>query len=362
MAERGPAARASAAADPSAQPGPGGQGLTLPRLSRRRTPLGSIAVRLGLVLLLLLVNWGLVMVERGDYTDNADGTVSAIDALYYTTVTLTTTGYGDITPVTERARLVNALAVTPMRLMFVILLVGTTLSALTERSRTEIRVHRWKARMRDHVVVLGYGTKGRNAVRALRLRDHPADRIVVVEADQAAASRASGDGYAVVVGSATHKAVLREAQVERAATAIIALDRDDTAVLAALTLRRIAPHVTVLAAAREAATAELLRESGATSVVVSSETAGRLLGLATDSPEAVSVVEDMLSFGTGLDLDERDVAPGEVGRPPHACGVPVVGVWRDGRLLRYSDPAIGALQPADRILFVASREDPPPLR
>lgn len=337
------------------------QGLRLPRLTPRRTPLTSIALRLGLALLLLLVNWGLVLVESDQYTDNADGHVSVIDALYYTTVTLSTTGYGDITPVTEQARLVNALLVTPMRLMFVIILVGTTLSALTERSRTEIRVHRWKARMRDHVVVLGYGTKGRNAVRALRLRDHPADRIVVVEADPAAASRASGDGYAVVIGSATHKQVLLEAQVERARTAIIALDRDDTAVLAALTLRRVAPHVTVLASSREAATAELLRESGATSVVVSSETAGRLLGLATDSPDAVSVVEDMLSFGSGLDLDERPVEADEVGRPPHACGVPVVGVWRGGRMLRYSDPSIGSLQPEDRILYVASRDDPPPL-
>ncbi len=334
----------------------GRYGLRLPS-GRRLKPLASIGVRLGLAVLLLLVNWGLVLLEADQYTDNADGHVSVIDALYYTTVTLSTTGYGDITPVTEQARLINALVVTPMRLMFVIILVGTTISALTERSRTEIRVHRWKARMRDHVVVLGYGTKGRNAVRALRLRDHSADRIVVVEQQHVAAAQAGRDGYAVVVGSATHKASLAEAQVERARTVIIALDRDDTAVLAALTLRRLAPHVTVLASAREAANAELLRESGVRSVVVSSETAGRLLGLATDSPDSVSVVEDMLSFGSGLDLDERVVEPDEVGRRPRDCDVPVVGVWRDGRMLRYSDPALTELRADDRILFVASRED-----
>ncbi len=333
-------------------------GLRLPP-GQRHKPLTSIALRLGLAVLLLLLNWGLVLLEADQYTDSHDGSVSVIDALYYTTVTLSTTGYGDITPVTEQARLINALLVTPMRLMFVIILVGTTISALTERSRTEIRVHRWKARMRDHVVVLGYGTKGRNAVRALRLRDHPADRIVVVEADAAAASQASRDGYAVVIGSATHKPTLREAQVERASTAIIALDRDDTAVLAALTLRRVAPHVVVLASARESSSAELLRESGVRSVVVSSETAGRLLGLATDSPDAVSVVEDMLSFGSGLDLDERAVAPEEVGRRPSACDVPVVGVWRDGRMLRYSDPSLTQLRADDRILYVASHDDVP---
>lgn len=57
------------------------------------------------------------MVESGGYTDSADGHVSVSDALYYTTVTLTTTGYGDITPVTEGARLVNIIVITPLRIM-----------------------------------------------------------------------------------------------------------------------------------------------------------------------------------------------------------------------------------------------------
>ena len=123
-----------------------------------------ISLRFGFAALLVLVNWALVLTERGSYTDSHDGHVSVIDALYYTTVTLSTTGYGDITPVTTGARLVNALVVTPMRLLFVVILVGTTISALTARSRDEIRLYRWRKRLDRHVVVLGYGTKGRNAV------------------------------------------------------------------------------------------------------------------------------------------------------------------------------------------------------
>jgi voltage-gated potassium channel len=57
-------------------------------------------------------------------------------AFCYTTVTPSTTGYGDITPVTTAARLTNALLVTPMRFLFALVLVGTTIQALTERSRT----------------------------------------------------------------------------------------------------------------------------------------------------------------------------------------------------------------------------------
>jgi voltage-gated potassium channel len=328
-------------------------GLLLPS----RTPANptvAIAQRLGFALVLVLVNWLFVVVERDGYTDSQDGDVSVVDALYYTTVTLTTTGYGDITPATTGARLVNALVVTPMRLLFVFVLVGTTLLALTERSRLQFRLVRWRSRVKDHVVVFGYGTKGRSAVRALLLKGHPRDQIVVVEADPQGVAEATAAGFVTVAGSATRQEVLQDALVERAKAVIVALDRDDTAVLATLTVRRLAPHVTVVAAARQEENAELLQQSGATSVIVSSEATGRLLGLATDSPDTVCVVEDLLSFGQGLDLVERDVRPDEVGRAPRELSMPVLAVVRGGRRLRYDDPAAARLEPGDRIVHVTA--------
>ncbi len=336
-----------------APPPPHGVGVRLPA-SRRVGPLGAILLRFAVALLLVLLVWGLVLLDREGYTDGADGKVSVIDALYYTTVTLSTTGYGDITPVTQGSRLLNALVVTPLRVLFVIILVGTTISALTERSRTDFRLARWRRRMRDHVIVLGYGTKGRNAVRALLLRDHPRERVVVVDEDPAACQQASTDGLTVVTGRATEASVLREARVEVAASAIVALDRDDTAVLTTLALRRLCPGLSVVAAVRESDNAELLRQSGADSVVTSSETTGRLLGLASINPGAVGVVEDLLSFGSGLDLTERALADGEVGREPGDLGVPVVAVVRQDRVMDYGDPDIGALRDGDRLLYVAA--------
>src|ERR687886_980485 len=166
--------------------------------NRRSAPLVAIAGRLSLALALVLVNWLLVVVERDSYTDNADGVVSVVDALYYTTVTLSTTGYGDITPVTPGARLFTALLVTPMRLLFVVILVGTTVQALTERSREEYRLSRWRSRVRNHVVVVGFGAKGRNAVRELLVKGHPADAVVVVDTDRRALAAAAEAGFVTV--------------------------------------------------------------------------------------------------------------------------------------------------------------------
>jgi voltage-gated potassium channel len=318
------------------------------------SPLGAIARRFSLALALVAVNWALVVLERDSYHDSADGQVSVVDALYYTTVTLSTTGYGDITPVTTSARLVNALLVTPMRLLFVVILVGTTIQALTERSREQYRLSRWRSRVRGHVVVCGYGAKGRNAVRALLLKGHPSDGVVVVDTDRRALAAAAEAGFVTVAGSATRTEVLTEALVDRASTVIVALDRDDTSVLVTLTARQIAPHVTVVATAREAENASLLRQSGAASVIVTSETTGRLLGLAADSPNTVDVVEDLLSFGAGLDLVERAVVAEEVGHAPASLVPAVLAVLRDGRRYAFDAPEVAHLHAGDRVVQVQS--------
>ena len=317
----------------------------------RRSPTVAVLVRFAAAIGLVLINWLLVVVESGGYTDAADGHVSVTDALYYTTVTLTTTGYGDITPVTDTARLVNSLLVTPMRLIFVVLLVGTTIKALTRQSRNEFRLARWRKRMKDHVVVLGYGTKGRNAVRALVQQGTSPSSIVVIDRSPEAMAEVAHEGYTGVRGSATDEHALRQALVDRARVAIVALGRDDTAILTTLTIRRLAPDVEVIATAREAQNAELLEQSGARSVIVSSETAGRLLGLATNSRETVAVVEDLLSFGEGLDIRQRVADPGEVGSAVRALPIPVLAVLRGGRILRYNDPEAHTVRAGDQLVY-----------
>ncbi len=100
-----------------------------------------------------------------------------------------------------------------MRFLFVLVLVGTTIQVLTERSRDQFKVARWRSRVQDHVVICGYGTKGRSAVRALRQQDVPADHIVVVESDPENVRQASADGLVTVHGSSTRDSVLNEAEV-----------------------------------------------------------------------------------------------------------------------------------------------------
>ena len=188
---------------------------------------------LGLIIAVALI----VYFDKGGYTEP----LTFIDALYYSAVSLSTTGYGDITPVTQQARLLNIIIITPLRLLFVVLLVGTTLSVLTEESRKAWQIQRWRKRLRNHTVVIGYGTKGRSAVAALLADGVPPKDIVVVDTDQHALELAASAGLVTVTGTATKSDVLRLAGVPKAKAVVVAPNLDDTAVLVTLSVRELAP-------------------------------------------------------------------------------------------------------------------------
>ncbi len=294
----------------------------------------------------------LVYVQRDGYADENGSPVGLIDAFYYATVSLSTTGYGDVVPVTESARLWTILLITPLRLLFLIVLVGTTVELLTERSRQAFRVRRWRSRVRDHVVVAGFGTKGKAAVTTVLGDGVEPDGIVVVDTDRGRLDAASAMGLVTVRGDATQSAVLRTAGLTHAASLVVAVSRDDTAVLVTLTARELAVGIRITAAVRETENVHLLRQSGADSVVVSAETAGRLLGVATTSPHVVAVVEDLLTPHAGMSLTERPVEESEVGGSPRHLTDIVLGVVRAGTVHQIDAPAADALERGDRLLVV----------
>src|SRR5205085_52780 len=137
--------------------------------------------RLAMALLVLVVTALIVWFDRDGYNDSSDGSVDLLDAFYYATVTLSTTGYGDVTPTSDVARLINILVITPLRVLFLIILVGTTLEVLTERTREEWRLNRWRAALRDHTVVVGFGTKGRPAIQTGCATGLKKEQVVVVD-------------------------------------------------------------------------------------------------------------------------------------------------------------------------------------
>ncbi|MFF2141088.1 potassium channel family protein [Kitasatospora sp. NPDC058190] len=330
-------------------------GIVLP--ARRTAPaLRQVGSRLMLALALLVATSVIVYLDRGGYHDNAGGELGFLDAAYYATVTLSTTGYGDITPFSDSARLTNIFVITPLRVLFLIILVGTTLEVLTERTRLQWRLNRWRSTVREHTVVIGFGTKGRSAVDTLLGQGVKKEKIVVVDPQPKVIEHASQHGLVGVVGDATRTDTLVRAALPTAARVVVAPERDDTAVLITLTARQLNKAATVVAAVREDENAPLLRQSGADVVVTSSSSAGRLLGLSMLSPHAGAVMEDLLTYGHGLDVVERPVTRAEAGHSPRECADLVVAVVRGRRVLNYTEPEAAVLQLTDRVIVIKSTD------
>jgi voltage-gated potassium channel len=323
----------------------------------RQGPLRALAVRVALAVGLVLFTVAIIYLDRDGYRDiNEDG-LTLLDCFYYAVVSLSTTGYGDITPVTPDARLVNVLVITPARVLFLIILVGTTLEVLTDQYRNSLRVGRWRRKLKDHVIVCGYGTKGRAAVAALLENGYDKARIIVVENREAGVRQAASNGLVAIEGNATRSSVLNEADVKNCKAVIIATDSDEASVLITLTVRQLtAGQVRIIAAVREQENAALLKQSGAHHVIVSSATAGRLLGLTTTAPPLIDVVEDLLTPGQGMALAMRSAERSEVGQNPRELATLVVALIRRGKVLPLGGEQAMTIETGDMLVYIRVEE------
>ena len=213
--------------------------------------------------------------------------------------------------------------------------------------------------MTNHVVVVGYGTKGRSAIDTLINNGEDPRSIVVVENGTAGLEDANRDGFAVVRGDATRRDVLLQAGADKATHILITTNRDDSNVMVTLTARQVNPDAWISVAVREQDNAPLMKQSGANSVVTSSDAVGRLLGLASMSPMLGSVMEDLLTYGDGLEVAERELLVSEVGMQPQRLADQVIAVVRDEKTYRYYDPVVSLLARGDRLIVVRPTKELP---
>ncbi len=149
-----------------------------------RPPEVTLALRAGFVLLLIASVFLVFLVDRDGLRDQIDGHISVSDVFYFTMVTITTVGYGDIVPVSDQARLIDAFFVTPVRVFVWLIFLGTAYQLIIQRLIEEWRMLRLQRELKDHVILCGYGHSGSIAAKELLLRGWAPDAIVVIDPDR----------------------------------------------------------------------------------------------------------------------------------------------------------------------------------
>jgi voltage-gated potassium channel len=94
-------------------------------------------------------------------------------------------------------------------------------------------------------------------------------------------------------------------------------------------------------------------------VITSSDAVGRLLGLASYSPNLGAVMEDLLTYGEGLEVAQRDLLVSEVGKAPQSLPDQVIAVIRDEKVYRYFDPNVTLLARGDELIVVRPARELP---
>ncbi len=300
----------------------------------------DVAARLGLALLLIaivvLIHW----FDREGLVDHHDGHVSFLDVVYFTMISVTTTGFGDIAPVSDRSRLFEALVVTPIRVAIIFIFVGTAYNFVIKRSWEKWRMTRIQSQLTGHIVVIGFGTSGSEAVKELVARGTAPDNIVVIDPSAARLTVAEELGCNVLEGDGSRDQTLLDVRVAAAAAVLVSAGRDDSSILIVLTVRHLAPAVPITVVVRAADNEILARQAGADNVINPVSFTGLLLAGSANGAHVAEYLSDLASVTGRVQLNERPVSPDEVGRSiddlssggrglrVYRCGTPY-GYWED---------------------------------
>lgn len=328
-----------------------------PALTRRDKQSGwrTIAVRAGLATALVLIAFALLWFDRDGLKDNIDGHVSFTDTIYFTMITITTVGYGDIVPVSDRARLIDAFLITPIRLFIWLIFLGTAFNFLLKRSWEKWRMKMIQKNLHDHIIIAGFGASGRKSLEELLSAGVPVARIVVIDCLAERVEAARDMGAATIQGDASRDELLASAHVERASTILISAGRDDTSILIVLTARNLAPKLRIGVAIRIEDNESLARQAGADVVVNPVSFAGLLLASSSHGSHVSDYIADLATSSGKVALRERAIEPSEVGQP--LCDIDTglgVRIYRSGSTIDAADPAAKALRAGDRLLEIVS--------
>lgn len=335
------------------------QGFQTLRRASRWPIWADVATRLGIAFLLIaivvLVHW----IDRDGLQDSHDGHISFLDVVYFTMISVTTTGFGDIAPVSDRSRLIEAVIVTPIRIAVLFIFVGTAYQFVLKRTWEKWRMARIQAKLSNHIVVLGFGISGSEAVKELIARGTDPACIVVIDASRQRINAAEAMGCNVMEGDASNDETLIDVRIADAQSVLVSAGRDDSSILIVLTVRHLAPDVPISVVIRARDNELLARQAGANNVINPVSFTGLLLAGSAQGEHVADYMADLASVGGRVQLRERPISAEEIGRSIDQLASSGRGlrVYRGGKPYGFWEPEAQRLQAGDDIVEVIRCEE-----
>jgi len=228
---------------------------------------------------------------------------SVLDAAYMTGITLATVGYREVWDLSDHGRIwtlgVITFGIATVSVAFtslIALFVSGELRSLREKKKMDTALER----IRDHVILCGYGRMGSLIANDLRQRAVP---FVVVDIKPEHADRLREDGVPYLIADATEEEALLRAGLMRAKALVTAVPSDADNVYMTLTAHTLRPELTIIARAEQPTTEAKLRRAGATRVICPQVIGANFVVNVLTRPNVVDFFE-IADRGVDLEMDE----------------------------------------------------------
>lgn len=291
----------------------------------------------------------------------------AFDALYMVVITIATVGYGEVRPLSPVGR--------AFVMVLILVGVGTVFYSLTSVAEVLIehqiapgkvlrrRMRQQVRKMRNHVIVCGYGRVGTQVAGELAREGVP---VVVVDLAAEVVERCGAAGHACVQGDAADDDCLREAGIEQARGLVVTTNSDANNVYVTLAARSLRPDLYIVARLDADEAAPKLTKAGANRVISPYHLGGRRMASLVLRPAAVDFIDTALRSQQGtLQLEEVQVQEGaplagqtlSVLRRQVGAEAAVLAVIKSSGNALANPPATTTIMPGDVLIVLGSLED-----
>ncbi|MFQ3679674.1 MAG: potassium channel protein [Pseudanabaenaceae cyanobacterium] len=235
-----------------------------------------------------------------------------LDAFYMTAITLSTVGFGEIYPLSDRGRLFTVF------LIFAGLIgIGYMVNRFTEAVAQGYFEEQFRARQSQrlmesldrHYIVCGYGRTGRQVAFEFQAEGIA---FVVVDMEPAEVEKAQAAGYKAVCGDATLDETLLRLGIGRARGVVCALSSDAENLYVVLSAKTLNPAVRVISRASSEEAIAKLQRAGADAAISPYITGGKRLAASALRPQVLDFVDGALSGGNRAFYIEETRLDGDV--------------------------------------------------
>lgn len=218
-----------------------------------------------------------------------------LDSFYMTIITLSTVGFGEIRPLSDNGRLFTAFLIITSFGIFAYGIHAITSYIFSGEFRDYFKNRKLKktlGRMKDHVIICGYGRNGKRA--ALEFIAHRVDFIVIEEKENIISDVKNDPNVVFIHGDSTQDEILEKAKIHEARALIATLPIDADNLLTVLTAREMNKALLIISRASYDSSYSKLKLAGADNVIMPDRIGGAHMATLVLKPDVVEFFDQII--------------------------------------------------------------------